>query len=89
MTPIKPGTARRLGLGRPEPRPRGFVKIGVPISDKHYAEFVQGWREAYERQRQITAEGITRAFDVPADWVSQEEWMAAKATPRRPWWRFW
>lgn len=45
MTPIRPGTARRLALRPPQPRPAGIVRFERELTDEEFAEFKQRWAE--------------------------------------------
>lgn len=49
MTPIKPGTARRLGLRTPGPRP-SLIRFHFPVISEQEAEkFADAFRESRRR----------------------------------------
>lgn len=53
MIPIKPGTARRLGICPPEPRPTGIFEFNGSMSEQELEAFAAALREAGRRSARM------------------------------------
>lgn len=49
MTPIVRGTATKLGLRKPQPRPSWIITPMLQIPDSVWADFVRHFNEAHSR----------------------------------------
>ena len=86
--PYRPGTARRLGLRRPEPPPRLVLQVDRELTDAEYVELAERWEVA---MRSVVTTHAILPDDSRLTWgaASGAGWTVTSGTtaPRRRWWQ--